>query len=251
MGRALERPLPRLTAAHAMLPDVPPSPEDLIADRAFLEVRFPRRFAFLDRVGRMADELESGFAEADILPTEIKLRDPERDAELLLAPERIWARMGKPTTAPDVSQMLDEAVSVVAKHLELDTVDFVGARQVFILPVGAVSDATSLFRETFFNYRVGALLAFGDEPSDAQAVVGYRVDRGMCRLGATAISWTPGGEGEASGIGALLLDVDRTDDEGMEVWALGEAVEGLLADGRARVVTFVASLQGLREPADG
>jgi hypothetical protein len=202
----------------------------------------------------MADELESGFAEADILPTEIKLRDPDRGAELVLGPERIWARGEKPATALEVTQMLDEAVAVAAKHLEVDLMDFVGARQVFILPVGDVSAATRIFRSTFFNYREGPLLAFGEEPTDAQATVGYRVERGMCRLGATAIAWTPVGEveaREAGGIGALLLDVDRTDDEGTEIWAVGEAVQGLLADGRTRTVSFISSLQGLGEPTDG
>jgi hypothetical protein len=239
-------------AAKRYAHGVAPLPENLVADRAYVEIRFPRRFAFLDRVGRMADELESGFAEADILPTEIQLRDPERDAEIVLAPERIWVRAGKPSTTHDVTRILDEAISVATKHLELDSVNFVGARQVFILPVGTVADATRLFRATFFNYRAGPLLAFGEEPTDAQAVAGYRVGAGICRLRATAISWSPSGEAEAAeGIGALLLDVDRTHDEGLEVWSLGETVEGLLADGEARTVSFVASLQGPGEPADG
>lgn len=226
-------------------------PDELIADRTFLEVRFPRRFVFLDRVGQLADELESGFPEADILPTEIKLRSPDRDVEVVLAPERIWVRGGRPTAAPEVASLLDQAVGVATKHLELDSVDFVGARQVFILPVGGVSEATSIFRKTFFDYRAGPLLAFGDDPTEAQAIVAYRVDGGVCRVQATAVAWTPRGKEGTGGIGAVLLDVDRVDNRGNEVWAVTKLVEDLLADGRARAVRFVTALQGLAAPADG
>lgn len=225
-----------------MLPIV--TGRDPTLDRVFLEVRFPQRLAFIDHVGLLADGFDEAFEEGQIGASEVKLSDSEEGTDVTLTPERIQVSHGHGDALWAV-ETLATAVGLYGKAIGLEAVEFVGVRQFFIEEVGGVSDATALFRAMFFDYRTGPVTAFGSEAIEARATVGYRIDDGVCRLQATAISRR--GEAEALAPseppGALLLDVDRTHDRGTDAWSVRETVESLLTDGRARAVDFVARLK--------
>lgn len=219
---------------------------DLLLDRVYIEVRFPRRLAFIDHVGHIADHFEDGFDEATLTSTEMRL-STEDGNELTLEPERIVADHQSGDWMWALGQVT-RALAVVSKIVGVEELSYVGARQKFIQPVGGVSDATALFRSTFFNYRDWPLAAFGTDPIEAQARIAFRLSDGTCKVTATAISRAS--QEESSTVeeppGALLVDVDRANDTGTtSIWAAEELAEGLLTDGRARAIDFVSGLKGV------
>lgn len=219
---------------------------DLTLDHVFLEARFPRRMGFIDHVGHLADGFDDLFEEVQLSPTEIRLSDESSGGELVLAPEGIVVMHSKGDRAWATS-ILATATRLVGKIVGLEAVDYVGARQILLLDIGGVSETTAMFRSLTFNYREGPFTAFGKEPIEARAIVAYRLDEGACRIQATAVSRRPHGDpveiGRAEPTGALLLDVDRTHDVGMDGWEIPDVAEGLLTDGYSRAIDFVARLK--------
>lgn len=218
---------------------------ELLLDRVILEVRFPRRLSFMDHIGRLADGFEESFDEASISALEVRLTS-ELGGEVVLAPDRIVVEHGKGDKEWALTRM-KTALSLYGKEVGTDMVEYAGARQVLLLYVGTVSDATAAFRATFFNYKEGPLAAFGESPIEAQARVGFRVGDGTCHLVATAVA-RPLEDGDErrdeEPPGALLLDVDRASDLGIDLWSAAEEVERLLTDGYARAVHFISGLKG-------
>ena len=215
----------------------------LTPDRHLIEVRYARRLALLDYLGAIADELGDTYAEYDIMSDNARFSSPEEGADLVVGVDRV-ALVREGGREVTTLAALAQAMEVVQKFLGVTHVDYVGARQVLLVPLDDVAEATSWFRERLFDYRSGAFEAIGDEPVEAQLIVASRVHGGRCRLRVTSVySGRKPANLDADQIpGALLVDVDRSDDTGCDVWQIEARVQDLLTDGFRRAVDFYARL---------
>lgn len=228
-----------------------PRPDPLELDQVFLEARFPRRVAFLDHLGEIADEFEGSYPDGDVAPLELRFRDEGSGAELVIAANRVWLRKRGESSATEAIEELESAIGVLTKVLGGPSIEFVGARQFLLLPVSDVSAATALFRRAFYDYREPPFTAFGEDPLEAQASVSYRLERGVSRVVGSAIYRGEALDSETGPHpGALLLDIDQTDDQGMDVWEVRAAAMALLTEGRGRAVDFLARLNPPAESTD-
>lgn len=199
----------------------------------------------MDHVGRLADGFEESFDEVSISAGEVRLTS-ELGGEMVLAPDRIVVEHADGDKEWALASM-KTGLGLFGKEVGVESVEYVGARQMLLSDAGTVSDATALFRATFFDYREGPVTAFGDSAVEAQARVRFRVEDGTCLLVATAISRQPeegGGWADEEPPGALLLDVDRTFELGVDIWSAADVVERLLTDGYERAVDFLSGLKG-------
>lgn len=246
-------------------------PAPLRVHRLFIDARFPRHVAVLDFMGRLADEMESDFSEISLLSGMIRLENPERRTEVAFAPDRLWINQAYPVDSEFLLGIVDQGILTLAKYVDLSSLEFLGVRQMLQFPLSRVSEATSLFRHTFFEYRAPPFTQFGEEPVEAQAIFAYRLTAGdLCRVQATSIFFDPRDDSpkpvgdvmeaasedelrvppsaqvvkvEHEPAGALVLDVDRTNDAGVPVWEASQLAKELLTDGRRRALDFLAALE--------
>lgn len=219
-----------------------PLPEPTL-DRVNLEVRFPRRMSVVDVFGRIADEFSAGFDEYEMNFGDLRFHtEGAVRTELIVGSDRVWVQSGD--DEEQARDYVDRAVELIAKSTGGLITSFVGARQMMLVPVENVSEAIRIFRSVFFDYTTGEITAFGTEPVEAQFSLAYRVDEGISRIRLSSIYLgpDPAGDSESAKRGALLVDVDRSYDQEVPDWEVGDRLGALLTDGRARAVDFVAQV---------